>query len=132
MMKSKKPLNTNPYRRIVKSMHAKIPIDMYEILFRMGCERAMNGDREAAQWVINEIVVRDREVVRLEFESIRSKPEFRSIFKGKPCVKCGKPSDTIDHIVPLTKGGDNSLENLQPMCWNCNRAKSNVIICEEQ
>lgn len=31
---------------------------------------------------------------------------------------------TIDHIIPKSKGGENTLENLQPMCNTCNAKKA--------
>lgn len=31
---------------------------------------------------------------------------------------------TIDHIVPLAKGGVNTMENEQPLCYNCNNKKA--------
>lgn len=34
----------------------------------------------------------------------------------------------IDHIIPVSKGGETIEENLQTLCWKCNRAKSNKII----
>jgi len=34
---------------------------------------------------------------------------------------------TVDHIVPLTKGGIDKLENLALACFHCNRQKSNKI-----
>ena len=34
----------------------------------------------------------------------------------------------IDHIIPVSKGGKTIEENLQTLCWKCNRAKSNKII----
>ena len=34
---------------------------------------------------------------------------------------------TIDHILPKSKGGNNHLNNLQPMCCNCNLKKGNKI-----
>lgn len=34
----------------------------------------------------------------------------------------------IDHIVPVSKGGMSTVDNLQTLCWKCNRAKSNKII----
>lgn len=37
-------------------------------------------------------------------------------------------SFTIDHIIPLSKGGSNLLSNLQGLCWLCNAEKANKII----
>ena len=34
----------------------------------------------------------------------------------------------IDHIIPVSKGGCTVEENLQTLCWKCNRAKSNKMI----
>ena len=35
---------------------------------------------------------------------------------------------TKDHIIPKSKGGKDSLKNLQPMCIRCNEAKGSKII----
>ena len=34
---------------------------------------------------------------------------------------------TVDHIIPLSKGGLNSLDNLALACFHCNRQKSDKI-----
>lgn len=34
----------------------------------------------------------------------------------------------VDHIVPVSKGGLSVEENLQTLCWRCNRTKSNKIL----
>lgn len=33
----------------------------------------------------------------------------------------------VDHIIPVSRGGLSTPENLQTLCWKCNRSKSNKI-----
>ncbi|MFI8775376.1 HNH endonuclease [Gordonia sp. NPDC062954] len=33
----------------------------------------------------------------------------------------------VDHIVPVSRGGVSTPENLQTLCWKCNRSKSNKV-----
>jgi 5-methylcytosine-specific restriction endonuclease McrA len=51
---------------------------------------------------------------------------------GNRCPACGKEEPkirlTIDHIIPLSKGGSNFIENIQPLCKNCNSKKYNKVI----
>ncbi|NBP60230.1 MAG: HNH endonuclease [Candidatus Fonsibacter lacus] len=43
---------------------------------------------------------------------------------GQSCVVCKTTKDiTIDHIVPISKGGTNNQENLQILCRSCNSKK---------
>jgi len=45
------------------------------------------------------------------------------------CLCCGSSVRlTIDHIVPVNKGGANRLSNLQALCRSCNSRKSDTFI----
>jgi 5-methylcytosine-specific restriction endonuclease McrA len=43
---------------------------------------------------------------------------------GGRCLRCGSTeSITVDHIQPLSLGGSNLIDNIQPLCELCNLAK---------
>jgi len=50
---------------------------------------------------------------------------------GQICQKCFKhvPDTEIefDHIIPFSKGGPTTVENLRVLCRDCNREKSNSL-----
>ena len=46
------------------------------------------------------------------------------ILRSHPfCAYCGAPAGTVDHVVPLARGGTNSLDNLVACCAECNASK---------
>ena len=46
-------------------------------------------------------------------------------FTKKSCIYCGNTSESIDHILPRSKGGLSTTENCVPACLACNGDKSN-------
>ena len=40
------------------------------------------------------------------------------------CIYCGKPSESIDHVLPRARGGLSVTENCVPSCLSCNGHKS--------
>ena len=54
----------------------------------------------------------------------------RSVWRrdGGKCVECqSKEKLEFDHIIPVTKGGNNTERNIQLLCEPCNRRKHNSI-----
>lgn len=54
----------------------------------------------------------------------------RAVFErdGGRCVECGGSFDLqYDHILPVAHGGATTLQNLQLLCADCNRRKSDSI-----
>ena len=50
---------------------------------------------------------------------------------SRPCSECGSmKNQTIDHIVPLSRGGRHSVGNLQTLCSPCNSSKNRKLLIE--
>ena len=60
-----------------------------------------------------------------EWESLKARYCYK-------CLACGKGEPEIkltpDHIVPVSKGGPNVAENIQPLCGPCNSSKKDRTI----
>ncbi len=49
--------------------------------------------------------------------------DYAVILRADPCSYCGKATDTIDHIVPISNVGDGEWTNLTAACRSCNGRK---------
>lgn len=48
---------------------------------------------------------------------------------GNRCLACGRDGKlTVDHVVPVAAGGKSTIENIQPLCFRCNRQKGVRVI----
>jgi hypothetical protein len=64
-----------------------------------------------------EVGIFDQELTLADLAAVRA-------FYGFTCLKCGKrPATSIDHVKALSEGGQNTVENLQLLCTNDNKAK---------
>ena len=55
--------------------------------------------------------------------------KFDEKWVGEPCQWCGTHEDlSIDHIIPVSKGGGHTLDNLQPLCRSCNSSKGRKTV----
>lgn len=75
---------------------------------------------------------------RKEADGITTSEQWQAIIDfycpDNKCLACGKTFNseviedklTQDHVIPVSKGGSNWPENMQPICYSCNCSKSDV------
>lgn len=84
--------------------------------------------KQKAQFITDK-VIRLLEYIRIPFAKIMShRPSRNMIHKrdGHQCQYCGdKENLTIDHIIPASRGGLDTWENLTCCCSFCNTKKGN-------
>jgi len=50
--------------------------------------------------------------------------------QGRRCSYCSGPCESVDHVVPIARGGTNYEGNLVPCCMRCNGSKSDWLLIE--
>ena len=65
-----------------------------------------------------------RAQARKRMADYRERKRIEAAERADVCAYCGKPADTVDHIVPRCKGGTDADWNLVPCCKSCNSSKS--------
>jgi 5-methylcytosine-specific restriction endonuclease McrA len=51
-------------------------------------------------------------------------------YYGGRCWMCGDLADTIDHVIPISRGGSNWPANQRPACVSCNSSKQAKLPAE--
>lgn len=76
-------------------------------------------------------VIRLRYFVRVPYQR-RAPLSRRAVFlrDGGRCQYCGKRAESIDHVVPRSKGGEHSWENVVAACGRCNSVKRDRMLEE--
>jgi 5-methylcytosine-specific restriction endonuclease McrA len=76
-------------------------------------------------------VIRLRSYVRVPYRArvpmTRAALMHRDRFR---CAYCGAKADTVDHVVPRSRGGEHSWENCVAACANCNHRKADRLLGE--
>ena len=61
-----------------------------------------------------------REYDKTHYRKLREKVLIRDAYT---CYYCGQEANTVDHIIPMSKGGMSSDENMIAACTRCNSSK---------
>jgi len=72
-----------------------------------------------------------RRALEMDAEGSYTAEEWLAILDkyGHKCLACGITENiSVDHVIPLRKGGSNYPHNLQPLCVSCNSSKKNRYI----
>ena len=79
-------------------------------------------------------VIRLVNYIKLPYEKLmQNKPSRAMIYKrdGHKCQYCGSTKNlTIDHIIPRSRGGEDTWENLTVACMPCKTRKSDKLLEE--
>ncbi len=76
------------------------------------------------------VVVRLRQYVRIPHDTHKRKITRRAVFArdGWECQYCGtRGALTVDHVIPRSKGGGSTWENIVASCAPCNRRKGDRL-----
>jgi 5-methylcytosine-specific restriction endonuclease McrA len=83
--------------------------------------------------VARPVVIRLVSYVRVPRQAHRRKITRRAVFArdGWACQYCGSRSNlTVDHVIPRSKGGQSSWENIVASCGPCNRRKGDSLLAQ--
>jgi 5-methylcytosine-specific restriction endonuclease McrA len=80
--------------------------------------------RSASRHVATPLVIRLRYVVKVPYRR-RTSLSRRAIFARDEhrCQYCGGAADSIDHVMPRSRGGQHTWENVAAACRPCNLRK---------
>ncbi|MDT5177779.1 MAG: hypothetical protein QOJ95_1977, partial [Mycobacterium sp.] len=85
----------------------------------------------ATRAIVVPSVIRLRSFVRVPYRArvpmTRAALMHRDRFR---CAYCGAKADTVDHVVPRSRGGDHSWENCVAACAGCNHRKADKMLAE--
>jgi hypothetical protein len=80
-------------------------------------------------WILSKISIKAKEPPSADSRRIPSEVRQEVWHRdGGKCKKCGSYQNLeFDHIIPVSKGGSNSTNNIELLCRECNRSKQAKI-----
>ncbi len=124
----------------VKKKSASLPPHEKKILNKIYCfKNAHLSDKPKTAWYINKSPRQVKQSISVKAHrfqramTFNAKDVLKKFGKHFPCALTGRPIDfykpetyEYDHIQPISRGGDNTLNNLQLLCPEANQAKGRL------
>ena len=85
----------------------------------------------ATRSIVAPSVIRLRTFVRVPYRARAPLTRAALMHRDRfSCAYCGDRADTVDHVVPRSRGGEHSWENCVACCAPCNRRKADRLLAE--
>lgn len=111
-----------------------VPNSSYEPLHFTNWKRAIVLLFKDKARLISKRVIRLVNYVKIPFTYGRDSYPTRSLIYKRDdheCQYCGSKKDlTLDHVIPRSRGGQDTWENLVSCCTKCNLKKGNQLLSE--
>lgn len=81
--------------------------------------------------IIKKLARQKRRATKLMALTYRITGKDLAAILSRPCIYCGTSKNiTLEHVIPLNRGGLHGIGNLAPACKSCNSAKKDRFIME--
>ena len=101
-------------------------------LVELSKEPLSDFELRVIHYIVNIVLNNIRKNLRISTREVKRLVYERDNFTCKICgIQNGKGKDVpmeIDHIIPVTKGGTDTMGNLQVLCKKCNIKKRDKVI----
>jgi 5-methylcytosine-specific restriction endonuclease McrA len=120
-----------PWERI-RDRHCVVcdePIPVTVHLYRKVCSDLCATRNRSIEVLFRQTHARRK---RLDEASLTYRVPERVIYalRRLPCIYCGGQGGTVDHVIPLARGGHHAEGNLVPACRSCNTSKAGRLLAE--
>lgn len=104
------------------------PIDPADQTNKKYCNKECAGRNRSP-----EVIFRQTHARRARLVGATVMPVPKKVLRRLRCAQCSycpAPATTVDHVVPLNRGGSHAEGNLAPACRSCNSSKGDKLLIE--
>lgn len=129
---NKDPPTDKIFINYLKKINSDLTINMYKHhfggLYKLATRVALHAAGKISE---HQLAAKDIPTGRIR-KPISLRNRYQVLTANNKCVICGRSPEThdiqleIDHKKPVCDGGTNDIDNLQVLCFECNRGKAHL------